>query len=55
MTKCLSLMGRYENNLIFISINFNTKYLKRMKKLQKNYGDILTKVLISELVYVLGF
>ena len=53
MTKCLYLMGRYEKNLICISINFNA--FEKNEKSQKDHGGILTKVLISQLVFALGF
>ena len=54
MTKCLCLMGRFKKNLVCISININETFEKNEKS-QKNHCGILKKVLISQLVYVLGF
>ena len=47
-------MDRYENNLICISMNFHKKF-EQNEKITKNHGGILTKLLISQLVLVLGF
>ena len=54
MTKCLYLMGRYEKNLICISINLMKTFEKNETKNTEKSWDILTKVLISQLIYVLG-
>ena len=47
MTKCLYLMGRYEKNLICISINFNENIDKNEKITEKSWGHTYKSAHIS--------
>ena len=47
MTKCLYVMGRYKNNLICISIEFNENILKNEKFTEKSWGHTYKSAHIS--------